>query len=1240
MSESNRKVCGEDLSLALQDRDVRVVGKSVSREPYASIKIGSVGKRIADRMALSERSYQHFLPKTISRFFGSKQRSLWNNSYHTPEIQYLLWMAEDEELEAEVEQAPPSAWMKTKKPWVGARVFRMPKSTRTATERRNQFHQKPTNIQREFSSQQSKIRPIQRLRAKNDQHKVLGSTPIKALASLPPFLATSKRVQKVVRQGMQKVESTNPYRPQSITSQFFDGHIQRALTPENNRTQHAKGRMRSQKPTGLRPLQLSSPMLQELIPATERILDSEEVEVQKTSPWFTRAPAAKEKNTAAAIKRSQKRNKKAEIGETSALRNARELQSISKNRSVLSSLGRSFRRAVQNKKRPSQHIAKNISLGMNPQVQETPASVHALQRSALVSEATGRSVLPISSVFSEQGNIGKRIARHQASMFADREQKIGTKVAHKADVSVPNAQKRSQVRRPQLFSMPDLLDIQSHSHEQPIASVQEKTVSPWFTREPAKTNRSSQSSLDQKSTESGISRQESNRYSSFGENRVVGLEEANKRLSAADKMAQKKEASQEIFPTSVTPQSSSMSSDQEIPNIDIFGFTDSPSSRPSRYAEQRLSQEEGLLPKITPQSRESGYQPLDQKSQERISARWEENSDQFSRMEASLPHQVRERRYVSSPDFVPVQHDSDTTEDLTPENAPKESPWFTRSPVVHAANRQEGRATQGSILPKVAVPTERILSRKDTRTESASKEETKSGRPNPVQSALAREPIPSRINPSRPQIVRNTQEQSIDMLRSSGLDHKGKELAKIIAQNPNKEAKFSNQNKGWAEFRFRREAPISYARQTLPDQVVVQIEENEVAPTTEENPTESPWFTRAPTGTENREATVQPGAAQMDDRALQEVLSTISGLPRNRQAQALSYMLARSEAEISLPQERMVGTKSRSLFSVQPTIRLSTLPPTMNLAEQSQAEENVEEQTSPTSTSPWFVGKEPNTEKKAANALLKRVAKLGVKAKIYKSPKGTMMDAKAARALGFSPPKGKSRIPLTWILEAVENKSSSGILPNWAQRSSGEPLHRGETELITSINRASSMDDIIKVIFERSGAKNISPAFQDMPVEATKVLQSIRKEAHQLQLVQEQSKEEIMQVEAKEKGFARTAKNVVSNFTGLKPLATAPIASMEPRDDKLSNLTRKLEDLILIAEQQGKRDAQGGARLAEDSAQAIEEGRSEPRGIDEDVDEQLNLDQLYRDVFRAVEDAINLKRVLRFDNDDHFDGGW
>ena len=76
-------------------------------------------------------------------------------------------------------------------------------------------------------------------------------------------------------------------------------------------------------------------------------------------------------------------------------------------------------------------------------------------------------------------------------------------------------------------------------------------------------------------------------------------------------------------------------------------------------------------------------------------------------------------------------------------------------------------------------------------------------------------------------------------------------------------------------------------------------------------------------------------------------------------------------------------------------------------------------------------------------------------------------------------------------------------------------------------------------------------------------------------------------------------------------------------------MTRRLEDLILVAEQQGRKEAQQGARLAEDSSQAIQEGRSEPKGIDESVNEQLNLDALYRDVLYSVENAMNLRKTLK-----------
>ena len=120
----------------------------------------------------------------------------------------------------------------------------------------------------------------------------------------------------------------------------------------------------------------------------------------------------------------------------------------------------------------------------------------------------------------------------------------------------------------------------------------------------------------------------------------------------------------------------------------------------------------------------------------------------------------------------------------------------------------------------------------------------------------------------------------------------------------------------------------------------------------------------------------------------------------------------------------------------------------------------------------------------------------------------------------------------------------------------------------------------------------------------------------------------------------RRKRSTLPSFTGLKPISTAQAQPTVLQDDKLSKLTRRLEDLILVAEQQGKKEAQQGARLAEDSSQAIEEGRGEPQGDEGGANEQIHLDALYRDVLHNVENAMNLRKVLRFDNDDQFDGGW
>ena len=52
---------------------------------------------------------------------------------------------------------------------------------------------------------------------------------------------------------------------------------------------------------------------------------------------------------------------------------------------------------------------------------------------------------------------------------------------------------------------------------------------------------------------------------------------------------------------------------------------------------------------------DSSYQPIDQRVQERLERREATNEDRIARMDAPVSHQVRERRFVSTPDFVDIQ---------------------------------------------------------------------------------------------------------------------------------------------------------------------------------------------------------------------------------------------------------------------------------------------------------------------------------------------------------------------------------------------------------------------------------------------------------------------------------------------------------------------------------------------------------------------------------------------------------
>ena len=135
---------------------------------------------------------------------------------------------------------------------------------------------------------------------------------------------------------------------------------------------------------------------------------------------------------------------------------------------------------------------------------------------------------------------------------------------------------------------------------------------------------------------------------------------------------------------------------------------------------------------------------------------------------------------------------------------------------------------------------------------------------------------------------------------------------------------------------------------------------------------------------------------------------------------------------------------------------------------------------------------------------------------------------------------------------------------------------------------SSSVDDVIRIVFER-GNKDL-PSMTKLPREAARVITQIRQEAHTVQAQRSELKQEVEQ-HARSGEKRRRSARVVSGFTGLRPISTAQTDVQQARTDKVVELAKRLENLVSIAENNSKKEAQMGARLAEDHHDAIEEGQ-------------------------------------------------
>ena len=246
-------------------------------------------------------------------------------------------------------------------------------------------------------------------------------------------------------------------------------------------------------------------------------------------------------------------------------------------------------------------------------------------------------------------------------------------------------------------------------------------------------------------------------------------------------------------------------------------------------------------------------------------------------------------------------------------------------------------------------------------------------------------------------------------------------------------------------------------------------------------------------------------------------------------------------------------------------------------------------------------------------------------------------------------PRGAGGLDHT--LDAVERGEIDGALPVWARRSAGEPLVRGSGgDLIAALAKADAPEEIIRVIVERGASLGAVAAVLPRPM--LQVIEHIRAEAQAERLLDEAGGGEaadlagstLRQAAAPSAGgnsggggFSRSSVRVVRGFTNLGRGAKAQDGLGM---NKMTKLARKLQDLILLAENQQRDAARRQVRMAEDSVSARSEGQGSPAAPGASGNRQIDLEALFHEVLEGAMREMELRRERRQEEGDERNVWW
>jgi hypothetical protein len=243
----------------------------------------------------------------------------------------------------------------------------------------------------------------------------------------------------------------------------------------------------------------------------------------------------------------------------------------------------------------------------------------------------------------------------------------------------------------------------------------------------------------------------------------------------------------------------------------------------------------------------------------------------------------------------------------------------------------------------------------------------------------------------------------------------------------------------------------------------------------------------------------------------------------------------------------------------------------------------------------------------------------------------------------------RTRAPFEQRLGNVAQGQTDGAT-GWIDRAEGSPRLSTVSGLLRALARASTNEDVVRVIAARGELSSQATALPlDAP--AVQVIQQIREEVREgvraaaepvVVTTPETRASRLSAPEATAlspralaQGGERTTRRIRSSAVRSAE-ATARRASGS--EDRLSKLVRRLQDLIHLAEDQNRlAEARGQVRMAEDSAQARAEGQSahETRAPGA---QRVDVDALGREVLDVVTKELELRRSRRMEDGD--DSPW